>query len=63
VIGAIGSLLGEKGINVDTLHVAHDEEKCVAMSMWSLSSTLDEDTLCALRKLPLVGTASMVCLD
>ena len=62
VIGAVGSHLGEEGINVNSLYVAHASDKGVALALWSIDSVLDEANLTALRKLALVGSASMVQL-
>lgn len=63
VIGAVGSLLGEKGINVNSLHVAHDSSKGVALALWAIDSDLDDLSLDAIRKLALVGSASLVQLS
>ncbi len=62
VIGAVGSLLGEKGINVNNLHVAHDRNKGVALALWSIDSELDDAALGAISKLALIGQASLVQL-
>jgi len=62
VIGAVGSLLGEKGINVNNLHVAHDRNKGVALALWSIESDLEPDALAAIGKLSLIGQASLVRL-
>ena len=62
VIGAVGSLLGEKGINVNNLHVAHDRKRGVALALWSIASELDAEGLEAIGKLALIGQASLVRL-
>lgn len=62
VIGAVGSLLGEKGINVNNLHVAHDRKKGVALALWSIDSELDDEALSSITKLALIGQASLVRL-
>ncbi len=62
VIGAVGSLLGERGINVNNLHVAHDRNKGVALALWSIDSDLDDAALVAISKLALVGQASLLRL-
>jgi D-3-phosphoglycerate dehydrogenase len=62
VIGAVGNLLGERGINVKGLHVAHDEEKGVALALWSIDSELDEKAMAEVRALPLIGSATIVRL-
>jgi D-3-phosphoglycerate dehydrogenase len=63
VIGSVGTLLGEKGINVNSLHVAHNKETGVALALWSIDNEIDEGTLAEVRKLPLIGSASLVRLD
>lgn len=63
VIGAVGSLLGEKAINVNSLHVAHDRKKGTALALWSLASDPGEELLGAIRRLPLLESASIVRLD
>ncbi|MCP4445674.1 MAG: phosphoglycerate dehydrogenase [Myxococcales bacterium] len=62
VIGAVGSLLGEKGINVNNLHVAHDRDKGVALALWSIASEPDAGALAEIGRLALVGQASLVRL-
>tara|TARA_R110002096_G_scaffold434832_5_gene658245 strand:+ start:47219 stop:48835 length:1617 start_codon:yes stop_codon:yes gene_type:complete len=62
VIGAVGSLLGEKGINVNDLHVAHDRKRGVALALWSIDSELDDAALASITNLALIGQASLVQL-
>lgn len=63
VIGAVGTMLGEKGVNVTSMHVAKGRESNVALALWSIDKELDDETLEAIRNLPLVGTISLVRLD
>ena len=60
VIGAVGSLLGGAGINVNGLHVAHDQGSKNALALWSLDEGPGDALLAKLRELPLVGSALLV---
>jgi len=62
VIGAVGSELGRRGINVNSLYVGQDREKGVALELWCVDSSLDEQVLTAIRALPLIGSAQVVAL-
>jgi D-3-phosphoglycerate dehydrogenase len=60
VIGAVGSLLGEKGINVNSLHVGLDKKTGVAMALWNVDAEVNADMLGAVRKLPQVEKAQVL---
>jgi D-3-phosphoglycerate dehydrogenase len=62
VIGAVGSELGNRGINVNSLYVGQDRDKGVALALWCVDASLDEPVLAAIRALPLIGTAQVVKL-
>lgn len=62
VIGSVGSALGQRGINVNSLHVGQDTEKGVALALWSVDSSLDDDLMAAIRTMPLIGSALVVKL-
>jgi D-3-phosphoglycerate dehydrogenase len=62
VIGAVGTLLGERGINVSSMHVAHNEETAVALALWRIDSELEDKALAEIRSLPLIGSATIVRL-
>jgi D-3-phosphoglycerate dehydrogenase len=62
VIGAVGSELGNRGINVNSLYVGQDREKGVALALWCVDAPLDDQVVAALRALPLIGSAQVVKL-
>jgi len=62
VIGAIGTLLGQRGVNVARLEVGQDRARGEAMALWSLDSPADDETLARLRELPNVLQAVRVRL-
>jgi D-3-phosphoglycerate dehydrogenase len=62
VIGAVGTLLGQKGVNVARMQVGLDEKKKEALQVWNVDAALDAATLEAIRKVPGVRTAQIVSL-
>ncbi|HWM89079.1 MAG TPA: phosphoglycerate dehydrogenase [Kofleriaceae bacterium] len=62
VIGAVGSALGKRGINVNGLYVGQDREKGVALELWCVDSPLDDDIVAEIRGLPPVTGAQVVHL-
>ena len=62
VIGAVGSALGGRGINVASLHVGQDREKGTALALWCVDSALSADVVSEIRALPLIGSAQVVQL-
>jgi D-3-phosphoglycerate dehydrogenase / 2-oxoglutarate reductase len=62
VIGAVGSALGRRGINVGSLHVGQDLDKGTALALWRVEGDMPEDALSEIRGLPLVGSARLVSL-
>jgi D-3-phosphoglycerate dehydrogenase / 2-oxoglutarate reductase len=62
VIGAVGSLLGERGINVNSLHVGLDEGSGVALALWNLDAQLGPDLIQAVRDLAQVEKAQLIDL-
>ena len=57
VIGAVGSALGKRGINVGSLHVGQDKAKGTALALWRLEADLPEDAMAEIRGLPQVKSA------
>ena len=51
-IGALGTLLGEKGINIATFHLGRNEEKGEAIALIEVDSELDADTAAKVQDLP-----------
>ncbi len=62
VIGAVGTLLGSRGINVARMQVGLDQSKKEAMQMWNVDAPLDQAALDAIRKVPGVTSATVVSL-
>ena len=62
VIGAVGSLLGEKGININSLHVGLDETSGVALALWNMDAQLGADMVQAVRGLSQVEKAQLIDL-
>ncbi|NCQ60193.1 MAG: ACT domain-containing protein [Myxococcales bacterium] len=62
VIGAVGSLLGERGINVARMQVGLDEESGRALALWMVDGAVPEDALQALRALPHVESVRGVTI-
>ncbi|MBE7637955.1 phosphoglycerate dehydrogenase [Sneathiella sp. P13V-1] len=51
-IGALGSLLGEKGVNIATFHLGRQEADGEAIALVEVDSELDADTIEKVRNLP-----------
>ncbi|HYU15968.1 MAG TPA: phosphoglycerate dehydrogenase [Candidatus Acidoferrum sp.] len=62
VIGAVGSALGTRGINVNSLYVGLDRNKGVALMLWCVDSPLDDEMVAQIRRLPLIDSAQVVKL-
>ena len=62
VIGAVGSELGRRGINVSSLHVGQDREKGMALALWCVDSPLEADVVGAVRGLSDIRSAQVVRL-
>jgi (S)-sulfolactate dehydrogenase len=62
VIGAVGSALGVRGINVNGLYVGLDRDKGVALELWCVDSPLSEAVVAEIRALPPVSSAQVVQL-
>jgi D-3-phosphoglycerate dehydrogenase len=62
VIGAVGSALGVRGINVNGLYVGQDRDKGVALELWCLDSPLEDEVVAEIRRLPPVSSAQVVQL-
>jgi D-3-phosphoglycerate dehydrogenase len=62
VIGAVGTALGVRGINVNGLYVGQDKDKGVALELWCVDSPLDEQVIAEIRALAPVSSAQVVRL-
>jgi D-3-phosphoglycerate dehydrogenase len=60
VIGAMGTLLGENEINVNSLHVGCDPERKVAIALWNTDQEIPEDVLETARALAMVQSAQVI---
>jgi len=56
VIGAVGTLLGSRGINVSRMQVGLDEKSEQALALWNVDSTVNGAVLDELRALDHVST-------
>lgn len=63
VIGVIGTLLGERGINVSRMQMGLDKASGEAASIWALGSSVDGAVLDELRGKANVGQVFPVLLD
>ena len=57
LIGALGTVLGEGGVNVATFHLGRSEEGGDAIALIGTDQPIDEAVLTAVRALPHVGQA------
>ncbi len=62
VIGAVGTLLGGRGINVSRLQVGLDRPRAEALQVWNVDGEVDATTLEAVRAVPHVRAATLVTL-
>lgn len=62
VIGAVGTLLGQKGINIAGLELGREKVGGMAISFFHVDDVVPKETLEALRSLPHIVTAELVKL-
>jgi D-3-phosphoglycerate dehydrogenase len=62
VIGAVGTLLGSKGINVTSLNVGQDTAQGTALALWNLGTDPSDDVVAAIRGLGLIQSARVIKL-
>ncbi len=60
VIGKVGTLLGEREINVSSLHVGLDSEREVAIALWSVDADIPGPLVEAVRGLPFVSRVQVI---
>jgi D-3-phosphoglycerate dehydrogenase len=60
VVGAIGTVLGERGVNIADIHLARREDRGAAMSVLRLDQSPDEATLAQLAALPAVSSVRAI---
>ncbi|MCZ6806070.1 MAG: phosphoglycerate dehydrogenase [Deltaproteobacteria bacterium] len=56
VIGAVGTLLGSRGINVSRMQVGLDEKSAQALALWNVDSTVNRGVLDELRAMDHVSS-------
>jgi len=61
-IGVVGTLLGQRGVNVAGLHVGQHASGGTALALWNLGAEIGDDLLAAIRELPLVESARLIKL-
>jgi D-3-phosphoglycerate dehydrogenase len=62
VIGAVGTLLGTRGINVARMQVGLDKGRREALQLWNVDAPLDDATLDEIRRVPAVKSVTVVNL-
>ena len=60
VIGNVGTLLGEKNINIARLHLGREAISGEAVSLWNIDTTLTKEILESILKLPSIISAKLV---
>jgi D-3-phosphoglycerate dehydrogenase len=60
VIGAVGTLLGESGINVNSLHVGLDRQSGDAIALWNVDAALTPALVERVRALSFITSALVV---
>ncbi len=62
VIGSVGTLLGQKGINIASMELGREKAGGMAISFFHVDDAVPKETLEALRNLPSIVTAELVKL-
>ena len=62
VVGAVGTLLGQKGINIAGMELGREKVGGMAISFIHVDDAVPKEALAALRKLPNIVTAQLVKL-
>ena len=57
IVGLLGSILGDKGVNIATFHLGREKPGGKAMSLISVDNPLDKVTLASINSLSLVNSA------
>ncbi len=52
VIGRVGTILGEQGINISAFHLGRQERGGEAMAVIEIDTSVEQETIAALRTLP-----------
>jgi D-3-phosphoglycerate dehydrogenase len=62
VIGAVGTILGTRGINVSRMQVGLDKGRREALQLWNVDDQVDAATLEAIRGVPSIKSVTVVSL-
>jgi D-3-phosphoglycerate dehydrogenase len=62
VIGTVGTLLGQKGINIASMELGREKPGGMAISLFHVDDAVPKETLEALRELPNIVSAELVKL-
>jgi D-3-phosphoglycerate dehydrogenase len=62
VIGAVGTLLGKREINIAGVHHGVDAQRAQALSLWNVDRPIPPDALDEIRKAPNVAGATVIAL-
>ncbi len=60
VIGRVGTLLGERGVNISNFHLGRRERGGEAMALIEIDAPVDKETLQSLRELEQVISAQPI---
>ena len=62
VVGAVGTLLGQRGINIAGIELGREKVGGMALSLIHVDDPVPDDALAALRKLPQIVSAALLRL-
>jgi len=60
VLGGIGTLLGQNGVNIARMQCGREKQGGLAMSVVSIDSPLSDELMAKVRKLPNVLSAKQI---
>jgi D-3-phosphoglycerate dehydrogenase len=63
VIGRVGTILGEQGINISAFHLGRRERGGEAMAVIEIDTTVQQETITGLRALPEILTVREITLN
>jgi D-3-phosphoglycerate dehydrogenase len=63
VIGRVGTILGEQGVNISAFHLGRRERGGEAMAVIEIDAAAQPETIAALRALPEILTVREITLN
>lgn len=60
IIGKVGTLLGDRGINIAGMHVGRKEQGSRAIMVLAIDSAIPDDVMCEIERLPGIDAAKQV---